>query len=75
MPDTAKVWIRRKEGAEPITCVTVQRGDSYEHWQPDEKKTEFEVDALTAAAAVETGGFEVKPQSKVHLKEGAQANQ
>ncbi|MEW6213180.1 MAG: hypothetical protein AB1631_33090 [Acidobacteriota bacterium] len=68
--DSAKVWIRRKKDADPVTCVTVPKDDGFHHWQPDPAQNEFEVDALTAAAAVETGGFEVKPESKVKLKEG-----
>jgi hypothetical protein len=77
-PDAMKVRLRRimttkgEGGAEiplePVICVPVDYKGEFNYWRPDPAKQVFEVDVLTASAAVRTGGFEVDPKSRVKLK-------
>ncbi|MGA9769307.1 MAG: hypothetical protein WBV94_09720 [Blastocatellia bacterium] len=77
-PDAMKVRLRRimttkgKDEAEmplePVICVPVDYKGEFNYWRPDASKQIFDVDALTAAAAVRTGGFEVDPKSRMKLK-------
>ena len=77
--DTAKVRIKRVAGADPITAFSytpfrTPEMDSQPHsnamrdFHPDPNQDVFEVSADIAAAAVETGGFEVDESSRVKLK-------
>jgi hypothetical protein len=77
--DTAKVRIKRVAGADPITAFSytpfrTPEMDSQPHsnamrdFHPDPNQDTFEVSADIAAAAVETGGFEVDDSSRVKLK-------
>ena len=76
--DTAKVRIKRVAGADPITGFSytpfrTAEMDAQPHsngmrdFHPDPNQDVFEVSADIATAAVETGGFEVEPSSRVQL--------
>lgn len=67
-PDAKKVRLQRV-GDEPVTTVTIEYKGEFLYWRPDAKQTVFDVDAITARAAVGTGGFAVHPDSKVKLKQ------
>lgn len=47
-----------------ISYIDPARPDQYSHMALLESRTEFELSAAQAAAAVATGGFEVLPESK-----------
>jgi hypothetical protein len=66
-PDAVKVRLQRV-GEEPVICVSIEFGGGITYWRPDAAKLIFDVDAITAAAAVRTGGFEVHPDSRTRLK-------
>ncbi|MCI0489386.1 MAG: hypothetical protein L0229_22565 [Blastocatellia bacterium] len=71
-PEAFKVLLRRVKGVEPLTCVSVEDGRSMRQWYPDPTAEVFEVDIATARAAVDSGGFEVDPKSRVKLKTGGE---
>lgn len=63
------VLIERVESDEPVICIPVEYKGEYRYFRPDPAKKAFEVDVLTARAAVATGGFTVSAKSKMKLKE------
>lgn len=71
-PDSKRVKIERVTGQEPITGLTIPRGDGPpDHWHPPVETTSFEVDADTAVAAVATGAFKQAADSGAKLKNTA----
>ena len=71
--DTAKLIVRRI-GEVIITGFSYidpdpDRSGSYSHFAADENKSVFEMTAAQAAAAIETGGFEIDPSSKSSTEE------
>lgn len=78
MGDSSKVRIRRVAGVEPIMGFSyipfrtpemeaMPHSQSAAHFHPDPEQDVFEVSADIATAAVQTGGFEVDPSSRVKL--------
>jgi hypothetical protein len=67
-PDSRKVKIQRV-GDEPATCIPYEDGSGQmKHFRPDAAVNEFEVSAIIAFAAIESGYFEQAPDSKTKSK-------
>lgn len=56
------------EPAEPLTALTYARADKWDTASFPADKDEFEVDAVLATAAIDTGLFEQAPETKTKLK-------
>lgn len=67
-PDAVKVLIQRR-GDEVATCISYEDGSGqYQHWRSDPTEQTFEVSVIIAHAAVQSGHFEVHPDSRTKLK-------
>lgn len=68
-PDAVLVRLRRVgDPDQPIVCITAEYKGEFHPWHSDPKQTTFDVPAYIAAKAIESGGFEVAPESRTKLK-------